>query len=221
MKRQERENPALALLHRQLGKTTDAPRVVGLTGGIASGKSLVASHLADHGIPIIDADEIAHQAVRPKRPAYRQVIAIFGQGILKEDLTIDRQKLGEIVFAHPEKRRLLEEAIHPEVMREIGKKIKSHQRKKTPLIVVDVPLLYECRLDEAMDKNILVIINPKVQLQRLMKRDHLSETEAWQRILSQMPASEKAQKAHFVVDNSGDRHATEQQVKELLKKLTD
>lgn len=221
MKAQEKKNPALTLLHRQLGdKGNSNSLLLGLTGGIACGKTWVSSLLKQKKIPVIDADEITHRIMGPKGEAYHQVLDVFGGGILNDDKTINRQTLGKIVFAHPEKREVLEGITHPLVLAEIGKQVQGYEKKKKRIIVIDAALLFESDLHQMVDKTLLVTCNPEVQLKRLKERDHLSDLDAWQRILSQMPTAEKLKKADFVVDNSGTQAATKQQLMDILKKLT-
>lgn len=221
MKSQEKKNPALTLLHRQLGdKGGSNTLLVGLTGGIACGKTSVSTLLKQKKIPVIDADQIAHQITKPKQLAYLQILDVFGGGILNDDKTINRQTLGKIVFAHPEKREILEGITHPLVLAEIGKQVQGYEKKKKRLIVIDAALLFESDLHQMVDKTLLVTCNPEVQLKRLKERDHLSDLDAWQRILSQMPTAEKLKRADFVVDNSGTQAATKHQLMEILKKLT-
>jgi dephospho-CoA kinase len=213
MKKQERENPALALLHERLEGTM---RIIGLTGGIASGKSTVAAFFKGHKIPVIDADEIARNVVQPKKPAYQKIVETFGKGVLLPDGKLDREKLGQIVFSDESKRKLLESITHPEIFREIGWKVAALKKKKTVMAIVDAALLFESELHHQMHKNILVRLHPDIQLKRLMVRNKLSEKEAWPRILSQMPTPEKEKFSDFVIDNSGSLEETRDQVRRLI-----
>jgi dephospho-CoA kinase len=217
MKGQAKKSPEVALLHERLeGKI----RMIGLTGGIASGKSTVARFFKEAKIPLIDADEIAREVVRPGEKAYREIVQSFGEGILKEDRTLDRENLGRIVFGDESKRSLLESITHPEIFKEINKRVQALKKRKAKAAVVDAALLFESGLHRHMHKNILVRVDPEVQLRRLMKRDSLSEIQAWQRVLSQMPTPEKEKFADFVIDNSGSPEETRRQVLEILRKLT-
>ena len=193
--------------------------LIGLTGGIASGKSLVASFFRKRQIPVIDADRIAREVVKPGRPAYREIVAVFGPVILKRDKAINRMRLGEVVFSNEPKRRLLETITHPEILKRINIEIRNLQKRGHKWAVVDAALLFESGLYKKMDKNLLVVCNPMVQLQRLMKRDKLPEPAAWARILSQLPTTEKQKLADCVVDNSGTPATTRKQVETLLKTL--
>lgn len=217
MKGQEKEDAAIGLLHERLEGTI---RLIGLTGGIASGKSTVASFFQSAKIPAIDADAIAREVVRPKTKVFEDIVAAFGQGILRPDGSLDRERLGEIVFADDSKRTLLESITHPEILRGILKRVKELKKKKARVAVLDIPLLFESGLFQLLRKNILVRIDPEVQRKRLIERDHLSEVEAMQRILSQMPTAEKEKLADFVIDNSGTREETRRQTLEMIEKLT-
>lgn len=190
--------------------------LIGLTGGIASGKSLVASLFKKKKIPVIDADQIARAVVRPGQKAYQGIVAAFGSGVLKKDRTIDRAKLGELVFSDEKRRRLLETITHPEIRTLILQEISAWRKKKFSMIVIDAALLFESGLYRQMDKIILVKAEPNVQLQRLMKRDKVPEAEAWNRILAQMPSPEKERCADFVIDNSGSRAATQRQFLKIV-----
>lgn len=213
MKDQERKNPTIGLLHEKL---EGAIQMIGLTGGIASGKSTVARLFREAKVPVIDADEIAREVVRPKKKAYREIVASFGQGILKEDRTLDREKLAEIVFADESKRTLLESITHPEIMRKITQKVRTFRKKKISFVIVDAALLFESGLDRQMHRNILIRIDPEVQLRRLMDRDGLTEAQAWARILAQMPTAEKEKRAQWMIDNSGSLEGTRRRFEELL-----
>lgn len=216
MKGQEKKNPEIALLHERLEGTI---KLIGLTGGIASGKSTVAQFFKEAKVHLIDADEISREVVKPGKRAYKQIVSSFGGGILKEDRTIDREKLGAIVFSDESKRLLLESITHPEILTEIKKRVAQLKKKKVRTVVVDAALLFESGLFRQMHKNILVRIDPEIQLRRLIKRDNLSEIPAWQRVLSQMPTPEKEKLADFVIDNSGSVEETRRQVLGLLTKL--
>lgn len=212
MKRQEKTNPAMALLHERLSGDL---KLIGLTGGIASGKSTVSGLLKKQGLPVIDADRIARQIFKPGTPTCKKVIESFGKEIISKNASIDRAKLATIVFNNPAKKHLLESLTHPEIFRQILKKTKE-LRKKHKRIIVDAALLFESGLDQQMDQIILVKVSPEIQIRRLMQRDHLSEEEAQKRIRSQMPAEEKEKLAHFVIDNSGTREETFRQLEKII-----
>ena len=215
MKAQERENPSLALLHRNL---EGAVRLIGLTGGIASGKTTVAGFFREAGIPVIDADAIARAIVAPGKKAWREIVSAFGQGVVLPDRRLDREKIAGIVFHDESKRRLLETITHPEIFRQIGEKIR-RLKKKARAIVIDAPLLFESGLFRMMHKNLLVRVRPEVQMKRLMARDSLTEAQAWPRILAQMPNPDKERLSDRIIDNSKTVAETRGQVRDLLKTL--
>ena len=178
--------------------------LVGLTGGIASGKSLVSKLLKELGAYIIDADEIAHEVIQPGEPAYQEILPQFGKEILNEDGTIDRSKLGRLVFSDPVKRTLLEGIVHPRVFAiEEARRRQAVQQDPEAVIIFDAPLLIETRAYELMDKVIVVYANSRTQLKRLMERDHLEYDEAKRRIAAQLPIADKRQHADYII-NSGD-----------------
>uniref|UniRef100_A0AAR2J140 Dephospho-CoA kinase domain-containing protein n=2 Tax=Pygocentrus nattereri TaxID=42514 RepID=A0AAR2J140_PYGNA len=196
--------------------------LVGLTGGIASGKSTVSSQLRELGCPIIDADVVARKVVEPHSPAYRLVVQHFGQEVLLENGEIDRQKLGHIIFSSPEKRRLLNSITHPEIHKAMLKQILLYFIRGYRFVVLDVPLLFETRrLTRFLNHTVVVYCDPATQLARLMHRDGLSQEEAEQRIAAQMPLNEKRGLASHVIENSGSREDTHRQVFKLHTKLED
>jgi dephospho-CoA kinase len=177
--------------------------VIGLTGGIASGKSTVSTMFKKMNITVVDADIEARLAVMNGEAAYDKIIAEFGTEILLENDEIDRQKLGTIIFHQAEKRQLLNEIVHPEVRKRMKEKLEEAKRNKEEVIVLDIPLLFESKLTYMADKTILVYVDKETQLQRLMERNNLTIDEAEARIHSQMPLSEKIKLADAVIDNNG------------------
>lgn len=217
MQEQERANPAVALLHERIAGNL---RLIGLTGGIASGKSTVSRCLEEAGIPVIDADVIARDVVRPGQKAYTEIVNRFGRWVLGEDGEIDRVRLGALVFEDEKARKDLEAITHPEIVREIARRVRDIRQEKDPsLVVIDAALLFESGLSQSMDRNILVTASPDIQMRRVMERDGLSEVETRRRIASQMPSEEKLKLAHFVIDNSGTREETARQVHEVLERM--
>ncbi|XP_060607536.1 dephospho-CoA kinase domain-containing protein-like [Ruditapes philippinarum] len=194
--------------------------IVGLTGGIATGKSTVSQMLADLGCPIIDADVIARQVVEPGTKAWKKIQQTFGQDVFHENGQLNREKLGQIIFADSSKRTALNRITHPEIQKTMMWKlfmlfIKGHQ-----FAVLDTPLLFESnKMVPYMAFTIVVSCKPEQQLERLKARNQLSENEALQRINSQMSLDEKCRLATFVIDNSGDLDQTKKQVLEIHKKL--
>ncbi|MCJ2147325.1 MULTISPECIES: dephospho-CoA kinase [Bacillus] len=190
--------------------------VIGLTGGIASGKSTVAQMFQQCGITVVDADVIAKEAVEQGMPAYQKIAETFGQGVLLETGDIDRRKLGEIVFANEEKRMQLNAIVHPEVRKMMIKQRDEAIRAGEQFVVLDIPLLYESGLEHLTDKVIVVWVPMELQLERLMKRNRLTEDEALNRIHAQHSLEEKKKKADAVIDNSGSLKDTEAQLHQLL-----
>lgn len=188
--------------------------IIGLTGGIASGKSTVSNYLAELGAIIIDADKIAHEIMEKGKTAYWQVIEAFGREILAENGEIDRSRLGKIVFNNLEKKKILEEITHPQVIREMREKIEEY-RAENKVIVLDVPLLFEAGLDIMVDETWVVYVDRETQLQRLIARDGLSYEEANKRIQAQMSLEKKRVLADFVINNKGNIEDLKRQV--LLK----
>lgn len=194
--------------------------IVGLTGGIATGKSTVSNMFRQLGAPVVDADVIARWAVEPDRPAWLDLVAYFGEEILLPDRTVNRLKLGEIVFSDALKRDKLNRIVHPRVREESEKQIRQYLEAdpKRP-VIQDVPLLIETGLHLKMDKVIVVYADESTQLRRLMERNDLSETEAMQRIRAQMPIEEKRAYADYIIDNRGSLEATQGQVSKIWEEL--
>jgi len=196
--------------------------IVGLTGGIVSGKSTVASMFRDLGAKIIDADKLGHSVILPNKPAWKKIVKIFGKDILQNDLTIDREKLGKIVFANQTLLKKLNEITHPEITKLIKKEINLAKNKtynQEKVLIIDAALIYEAKINRFMDKIIIVYIDEDEQIKRLIKRNNLSKEEALQRIGSQMPMKEKVKMADYVIDNSSSLNKTREQVKKIWKNL--
>ncbi len=194
--------------------------LLGLTGGIATGKSLVSKILKDLGAYIIDADKIAREVVEPYKPAWDEIIAFFGRDILNEDEAVNRKKLGVIVFNDPAKKKKLEEIVHPRVIEEENKRIEDYKRSNPEgIAVIDAALLIEAGGHKRVDKLIAVYSDRETQIKRLIKRDGLSREDAEKRINSQMPLSEKVKMADFVIDNGRGVEDTKNQVIALFNRL--
>jgi dephospho-CoA kinase len=191
--------------------------IIGLTGGIASGKSTVSNMLKELGITIIDADVEARLAVQKGEPAFVQIVEAFGREILQPDGEIDRQKLGSIIFHQSEKRLLLNNIVHPEVRKRMKGQIEIAETNGEEVVVLDIPLLFESKLTYMVEKTVLVYVDENIQLQRLMERNNLSQQEAVARIHSQMPLSEKVSLADAVIDNNRSIQDTKQQLLTILK----
>lgn len=185
--------------------------VLGITGGIATGKSSVVQHFIDLGFPVVDADIIARHLLDQNEQAYNEVVKVFGSEILQENGEINRQALGALVFNHPDKLKQLDELMAPFLQESILTAIKQASQNQK-LVIVDVPLMYEKGYDEWMDQVAVVYCTPNQQLKRLMQRNQLTEKEAKQRIDSQLPIEMKKLLAEVVFDNSNDLTQTIQQV---------
>lgn len=192
--------------------------VIGLTGGIASGKSTVAKIFKEKGITVIDADVEARLAVEKGEKAYEEIVAYFGTEILQADGSIHRPKLGEIIFNDKEKRELLNQMVHPRVRERMNEKKEKAIANGEEIIVLDIPLLFETRNVKEFDKTVVVYVDERTQKKRLMARNNLTEEAARARIRSQMPLVEKKQLADEVIDNNGTIAETEAQLISLLEK---
>lgn len=194
--------------------------VVGLTGGIASGKSTVAEFLREAGARIVDADRIARAVVTPGRPAHNEIVAAFGRTILLPDGQIDRKRLGAIIFSDPVQQAALNAIVHPRVIEGIDAVVdRIAAESPDAVVVLDVPLLYEAGMDRDLSDVIVVYVPEALQLQRLMARDGLSAAEAMARIRSQLPLAEKRRRATIVIDNSGSKTAARQLASALFDRL--
>jgi dephospho-CoA kinase len=190
--------------------------VIGLTGGIASGKSTVSNMLKEMDITVIDADVEARLAVEKGEPAYQKIIAEFGDDILLDTEEIDRVKLGSIIFHDAEKRQLLNSIVHPEVRNRMNNQVEAAKVRGEQVMVLDIPLLFESKLTHMVEKTILVYVDRDIQLNRLMERNDLSLEDAEARISSQMPLSDKVALADAVINNNGSISETKKQVIEVL-----
>ena len=190
--------------------------IIGLTGGIASGKSTIANMLKNEGITVIDADVESRLAVEQGEEAYDHIVNHFSKSILLEDGSINRAKLGEIIFNNKEERMKLNEIVHPAIRKRMLQKKESAENHGEAIIIMDIPLLFESKFTELVDKTLLVFVDEDIQLQRLMERNHYSKQEALARIHSQMPLAEKKRLADVVIDNNGSLEQTELQLKNVL-----
>ncbi|MEC0272441.1 MULTISPECIES: dephospho-CoA kinase [Peribacillus] len=191
-------------------------QIIGITGGIASGKSTVSLYLQELGFTIVDADLASRAVVEPGEEAYHQVVKAFGEDILLTDGNIDRVKLGSIIFNDQEKRLLLNGIVHPAVRNWMRVKTEAALSSGEETVFMDIPLLFESKLTFMVDKTLLIYVDEQVQLERLMNRNGLSETEALARINSQMPLADKKALADAVIDNNGDINETKRQLKAIL-----
>lgn len=194
--------------------------LVGLTGGIATGKSTVAGIFKRYGATVIDADALAREVVEPGKPAWRDIVKTFGKAVINPDRTLNRQALGAKVFGHPGKLRQLERIIHPRVAREQIRLTKQAALNDPRAIVIyDVPLLFEAGIDKRVDAIIVVTADRETQIARLKKRNGLSRTEALRRIKSQMPLAEKRRLADYTIDGTLPLPQLRQQVRLLHRSL--
>jgi len=191
---------------------------IGLTGGIASGKSTVAEMIRRYEIPIIDADVMARKVVEPGEPALQEIFRLFGDDMKAEDGGLDRKKLGSVIFKDEEKRKVLNRVLHPAIRKGMLDQAAALKEQGSPHIVFDIPLLFESELTHMVDQTLLVYVDAKTQLSRLVERDGSTEEEAFDRIQSQMPIEEKKELADDVIDNTGTREETEEQLNKILKK---
>jgi len=194
-------------------------KLVGLTGGIASGKSTVASILRRLGAAIVNADELAREVVEPEQDAWKEIIETFGHDILQADKTLDRKKLRTLVFDRPEARKKLEAIIHPRVRALAERRINELKAAGSSVIVYEVPLLFEGQIHLWLRPVILVACDMRTQKQRLLERDQLTESEAEKHIAAQMSLEEKRKLADYVIENNGSLAELEEQVRAVLQKI--
>ncbi|KAJ7031129.1 dephospho-CoA kinase-domain-containing protein [Mycena alexandri] len=193
--------------------------VVGLTGGIATGKSSVSNLLKSKQIPVVDADILARQVVEPGTPALAKIVSFFGPEILQSDGTLDRKKLGSVIFNDEVKRRKLNSIVHPAVRRAMLWGVIKHWLRGSKYCILDVPLLIEGGLWKLVGQVVVVHCSAEVQLERLMERDNSSREDATSRLNSQLAIAEKVQYADRIVDNSGSVQDLEAHVNELVESL--
>lgn len=194
-------------------------KVYAITGGIASGKSTVTRFLREKGFVVIDADEVVRVLYQPGLKIYQAIVAAFGTGILEPSGEIDRRKLGALIFGSSAQRERLNAATHPIIQEEMERLLSDAEAQGATMVFVDSPLLIEMGHMERYDAIILVYVEPQIQLERLMLRNHLSREEALLRIESQMPLAQKKSWADFLLDNGGDLKSLEHQVEMLLAQL--
>lgn len=195
-------------------------KIIAITGGVATGKTTVTKFLSSFlKAKIIDADEISHKLLAPGGKTWEKAVQSFGENILKKDSSIDRKALGQHVFCDASQRKKLEKIVHPAVKKDIKDKLKQFRRNHQEWVIMDIPLLFEAKMEHMADKIIVVVRNRKSQIEALLKGKKLSLKEAENRINSQLPLSEKEKLADFVVDNNGKIQETEKQVREIFLSL--
>ncbi|KAG5514257.1 hypothetical protein RHGRI_035606 [Rhododendron griersonianum] len=191
-------------------------RILGLTGGIASGKSTVSNLFKLHGVPVVDADLVARDVLKKGTGGWKKVVAAFGEDILLDTGEVDRAKLGHIVFSDPDKRQLLNRLLAPYISSGIFWEMLKLWMKGYNIIVLDIPLLFEAKMDKWTKPIIVVWVDPETQLQRLMERDRTSVEEAKNRIQAQMPLDLKKTKADIVIDNTGSHEELNERFQRVL-----
>lgn len=197
----------------------DVARVIGLTGGIACGKSTVAGMLNALGVPVVDADELARRVVEPGTPALAEIVERFGLGVLDDDGRLHRKRLGAIVFADSDARLALERITHPRIAQAGRDEIARHIAGGASVVVYEAALIVENNLHKAMNALIVVSVSADVQRRRLMARDGIDEAAAQRRIDAQLPLADKIAVADHVVDNSGTIEQTRARVHELWREI--
>lgn len=194
--------------------------IVGLTGGVASGKTAVSRVLREEGAYIIDADQIARELVQPHKPAWNELVRAFGKEILQEDGSIHRRKLADRVFTDPEQRKVLNQILHPRIKEEMDRRTKEiGQEDPEAIVVIDAPLLVELGVYRKVDQLIVITSTQMQQMERLKERDGRSPEEALRLFSSQMPVEEKVKLADFVIRNEGSLEETKKRAKEVFKEL--
>ena len=196
-------------------------KILGLTGNIASGKSLVASLLESHGAKVIDVDDIEKKIVETGQPTWQKIIDSFGRDILNADDTINRKALGDIIFNDNEKRKILNDLTHPVIIQTARDKVEEYKRGNAQLVIIEAALIVEKGgLKELIDKLRVVTSDQESQIERLAERNEYSKDEALSRINSQVPASEKSKHGDYIIDNSGTLEDTKNQVDLLWDEIT-
>lgn len=210
-------------------------KIIGLTGGIGSGKSTVADYLISRGFHVLDADKIAREVVLPGSEMLIRLAAVFGKEILKEDGTLDRKKLGNMIFSDIEKKKTLDSLMHTEILELIHERIlQFHEktessaeyaadpetRKKNKVIFIDAPLLFETGLDKSVSEIWVIDVDDETRIKRIMERDGLNREDILKRISTQMTRDEKNRRADVILDNTGNPESLHQQIEQLLKKIS-
>lgn len=193
---------------------------VGLTGGIATGKSTVAKILRDQGLPVIDADSLAREVVAPESDGLKKVVSAFGRGVLSSDGSLDRAALGKIIFSDLDQRLKLESILHPLIQERKNSERLRLEREGAILAFYDVPLLFEKNLENDFDATVLVYSSPGEQRARLRERDALSDEQIEARMNSQLPIDDKVKRANFVIFNRGGLSDLKSAVQSVLNELS-
>jgi len=191
---------------------------IGVTGGIASGKSTISHWLIQHGYPVIDADKISREIVVPGEPALAKIAEHFGETMILPTGELDRRKLGALVFRDSIKRHQLDELLHPIIRCRMNETLDQLEKQGARVVFLDIPLLYENGLESWVDQTLVVAVTEENQLHRLMSRNKLTEHQARARIASQIPLLDKVKRADAVIDNNGSIQESEAQLRRLLRR---
>lgn len=196
-------------------------KIIGLTGGIGSGKSAVARFLAELGAAVVDADKVGHEAFKPGTEAWREVVAAFGRQVIAPDGYIDRKKLGKIVFGNPESLARLNQIMHPRMYDMAKARLEEYRRQDAGVVVLEAPILLEANWTSLVDEVWVVVASETAVLKRLREKGGLSRRQALSRIRSQLSSEERAKHADVVIDNNGDLEELKAKVKDLWHRLQD
>jgi len=195
------------------------PVKLGITGGVGSGKSFVCTSLKEKGLSVVSADELARNAVLPGTQAYKKIVDYFGKEILLDDDTLDRSKLRNIIIQDKNKKKTLEQIVHPEVFLQMDLEFKKSEKRHDPVIAVEVPLLFETGMDVFFDYVLTVSVDPDIRVTRVMARDKITQKEALSLMKIQMPEEEKIKKSDFVIDNNGTENASQGLIDRFYEKF--
>jgi dephospho-CoA kinase len=196
------------------------PIRLGITGGVGSGKSVVCEYLAQLGVTVVSTDQLAKNAVMPGMPAFDKIVRYFGNGILFEDGSLDRKKLRNVITKDSGKKKALEQFVHPEVFAGMAEAYQAAQKRREPLIAVEVPLLFEAGMAALFDYILTVTVNPEVRVKRIMERDHVTKEEALALMGIQMPEEEKIRQSDFVIENNGSLEDTRKRLNDVYHQMT-
>lgn len=195
--------------------------IIGLTGGICTGKSTVSREFRRLGAKVISADEVGHAILMPHKPVWKRVVKVFGRSILTSNDKINRKMLGRIIFRSPKKKKLLESITHPEIIKEIKKTVRLLKQKSSKgIILIDAPLLFESGFNAYVNKVVVVWTPKNIQLKRIKERNHITNSEALLRIKAQMPMQKKMKLADYVINGSYSWPKTKGQIKKVWQDLT-
>jgi dephospho-CoA kinase len=195
------------------------PLKLGVTGGVGSGKSAVCNYLAQKGLTVISADDLARRAVLTGTAAYQNIVNHFGISVVSENGDLDRKKLRTMITRNPDNKKKLESFVHPEVFRLMGEEFQAASQRRDPMVVVEVPLLFELGLKPFFDFTLTVSADREIRIHRMMQRDQASQSDAESLVGIQMPEEEKIRQSDFVIDNSGDMDKLNEAMGEFYQKL--